>query len=64
MRTIVKKSTFEKIREPQIVGDPGTPAHMDLVKLDSGEIRHYGVHIFEHEDGTRDFEFVMKQSFG
>ena len=63
MRTIVKKSTFEKIREPQIVGAPGTPAHMDLVKLDSGEIRHYGVHIFEHEDGTRDFEFVMKQSF-
>ena len=38
MRTIVKKSTFEKIREPQIVGNPGTPAHMDLVKLDSGEI--------------------------
>ncbi len=63
MREAVRKSTFEKIREPQIVGNPGTPAHIDLVKLDSGEIRHYGIHIFEHENGSKEFEFVMKQSF-
>ena len=63
MRKAVRKSTFEKIREPQIVGNPGIPAHMDMVMLDSGEIRHYGVHIFEHEDGSKEFEFVMKQSF-
>ena len=63
MRKAVRKSTFEKIREPQIVGNPGIPAHMDMVMLGSGEIRHDGVRIFEHEDGSKAFEFVMKQSF-
>ena len=62
MREAVRKSTFEKIREPQIVDNPGIPAHMDMVMLHSGEIRHCGVRIFEHEDGSKAFEFVMKQS--
>lgn len=63
MREITKKSTFEKIREPEIVGNPGIAAHIDMVMLDSGEIRHYGIHIFEHEDGQKEFEFIVKQSF-
>ncbi len=63
MRQAVKKSTFGKIREPLIVGNPGIAAHIDLGKLDTDEIRHYGIRLFEHEDGSKEYEFVMKQSF-